>query len=178
METYFGKPDENNLSDDINEAVMRSVIRNIRVLLTDPGELRCPQRAGVGVRDGRKRRSEDRQGHGLPVPHARASAGRVHQLQPRCRSGGDPPRSVPPYATSPARRGLHGLRRMSGVSHPTGSIRAETGCWPVSTRWLRSSRKLGCRPALQSWASPPTPIFKRHRGFHRSHPRLLQEAEP
>ena len=36
METYFGKPDENNLSDDINEAVMRSVIRNTRVLLTDP----------------------------------------------------------------------------------------------------------------------------------------------
>ena len=36
METYFGKPDTNNLSDDINEAVMRSVIRNIRVLLTDP----------------------------------------------------------------------------------------------------------------------------------------------
>ena len=36
METYFGKPDDNNLSDDINEAVMRSVIRNIRVLLTDP----------------------------------------------------------------------------------------------------------------------------------------------
>jgi len=36
METYFGKPDANNLSDDINEAVMRSVIRNTRVLLTDP----------------------------------------------------------------------------------------------------------------------------------------------
>ena len=36
METYFGKPNENNLSDDINEAVMRSVIRNIRVLLADP----------------------------------------------------------------------------------------------------------------------------------------------
>lgn len=36
METYFGKPDENNLSDEINEAVMRSIIRNIRVLLTDP----------------------------------------------------------------------------------------------------------------------------------------------
>lgn len=35
METYFGKPDTNNLSDDINETVMRSVIRNIRVLLTD-----------------------------------------------------------------------------------------------------------------------------------------------
>ena len=36
METYFGKPDENNLSDDINEAVMRSTVRNINVLLTDP----------------------------------------------------------------------------------------------------------------------------------------------
>lgn len=35
METYFGKPEENNLSDDINEAVMRSTIRNIRVLLKD-----------------------------------------------------------------------------------------------------------------------------------------------
>ena len=36
METYFGKPEENNLSDDLGEAVMRSAIRNIRVLLTDP----------------------------------------------------------------------------------------------------------------------------------------------
>lgn len=35
METYFGKPDDNNLSDDINEAIMRSVIRNIRILLRD-----------------------------------------------------------------------------------------------------------------------------------------------
>ena len=35
METYFGKPDTNNLSDDIGEAVMRSVIQNIRVLLED-----------------------------------------------------------------------------------------------------------------------------------------------
>lgn len=35
METYFGKPDDNNLSDDINEAVMKSVIKNIRILLKD-----------------------------------------------------------------------------------------------------------------------------------------------
>lgn len=35
METYFGKPDNNNLSDDINEAVMKSIIQNIRCLLTD-----------------------------------------------------------------------------------------------------------------------------------------------
>lgn len=37
METYFGKPhDRNNLSDDINEALMRSVIANIRRLRTEP----------------------------------------------------------------------------------------------------------------------------------------------
>ena len=36
METYFGKPDENNLSDEINEALMRSTIANTRTLLSDP----------------------------------------------------------------------------------------------------------------------------------------------
>ena len=36
METYFGKPEENNLSDEMNEAIMRSVIRNMRILLDDP----------------------------------------------------------------------------------------------------------------------------------------------
>ena len=35
METYFGKPEVNNLSDDINEAVMRNVIWNMRNLLID-----------------------------------------------------------------------------------------------------------------------------------------------
>lgn len=35
METYFGKPDANNLSDDINEAIMRSIIHNIRILQKD-----------------------------------------------------------------------------------------------------------------------------------------------
>lgn len=36
METYFGYPNADNVSDDINEAVMRSVITNMRVLLRDP----------------------------------------------------------------------------------------------------------------------------------------------
>lgn len=35
METYLGSPREVNLSDEIGEAVMRNVIRNIRVLLQD-----------------------------------------------------------------------------------------------------------------------------------------------
>lgn len=36
METYFGKPHgRNNLSDDISEAVMKSVIKNLRLLMAD-----------------------------------------------------------------------------------------------------------------------------------------------
>ncbi len=35
METYFGRPSKNNLSDDICEAVMRSVIKNAKILLND-----------------------------------------------------------------------------------------------------------------------------------------------
>ncbi len=36
METYFSEPDEDNVSDDISEALMRSVIRNLRAALKDP----------------------------------------------------------------------------------------------------------------------------------------------
>ena len=35
METYFSKPDEDNISDDISEALMRSVIRNLPRALED-----------------------------------------------------------------------------------------------------------------------------------------------
>lgn len=38
METYFGKPARNNLSDDINEALQRSVIAHTRTLLADPND--------------------------------------------------------------------------------------------------------------------------------------------
>ena len=36
METYFSEPNEDNVSDDIMEALMRSVIRNLRVAIKDP----------------------------------------------------------------------------------------------------------------------------------------------
>lgn len=36
METYMGRPQTTNLSDEINEAVMRNVIKNIRAIITDP----------------------------------------------------------------------------------------------------------------------------------------------
>lgn len=39
METYFGQPHDDNLSDDLSEAVMRSVIRNARRLVREPRNL-------------------------------------------------------------------------------------------------------------------------------------------
>ena len=36
METYFSAPDEENVSDDISESLMRGVIRDLRALLQDP----------------------------------------------------------------------------------------------------------------------------------------------
>ena len=36
METYFSPPDEDNLSDDLMEALMRSVIRNLRAAVQNP----------------------------------------------------------------------------------------------------------------------------------------------
>ena len=36
METYFSQPNEDNVSDDIMEALMRSVIRNLRVAMDSP----------------------------------------------------------------------------------------------------------------------------------------------
>lgn len=38
METYMGKPQATNLSDEINEAVMRSVVRNLRALIANPDD--------------------------------------------------------------------------------------------------------------------------------------------
>lgn len=39
METYFGKPQESFLSDEINEAVMRNTIYNIRKLVKNPQDM-------------------------------------------------------------------------------------------------------------------------------------------
>lgn len=38
METYFGKPIATNVSDEINEAVMRNVIKNLRTIIAHPDD--------------------------------------------------------------------------------------------------------------------------------------------
>lgn len=39
METYFGKPSENNVSDEITESIMKNVIRNIRKVIKNPEDV-------------------------------------------------------------------------------------------------------------------------------------------
>ena len=39
MEIYFGKPAETNLSDELNEAVMRNIICHIREMIRNPGDV-------------------------------------------------------------------------------------------------------------------------------------------
>ena len=38
METYMGKPQSSNVSDEVNEAVMRNVIKNIHAIIADPDD--------------------------------------------------------------------------------------------------------------------------------------------
>jgi alcohol dehydrogenase YqhD (iron-dependent ADH family) len=45
METYFSEPDEDNVSDDISEALMRGVIRDLRAAIQNPED--CTARSNL-----------------------------------------------------------------------------------------------------------------------------------
>ncbi len=153
METYFGKPDENNLSDDINEAAMRSVIRNSRILLTDPENYDA--------------RSELAQASAMAengvLKIGKGTDSQAHQLQQplgaytNCNHGAGLAVIHPVLYRHIYKSGTARFTRWAQnvwASHP----RAVTGKPPpVSTRWPRSLRKSVCRPAFQSLAFPPTP---------------------
>ena len=96
METYFGKPTENNLSDDINEAVMRSVQKYARAAHR-ARELRRSERVDVGKLNGGERNPQNRQDHGLSGAPDRTSARRVNRLQSRKRSCCNSPCFVPSH---------------------------------------------------------------------------------
>ena len=154
MEPCFGKPDENNLSDDINEAVMRSVIRSIRILLTDPENYDA--------------RSELAQASAMAengvLKIGKVTDFQAHQIQHQlgaytdCNHGAGLAVIHPVLYRHIYKSGAARFARFAQnvwASHP----RAVTGKPPpVSTRWPRSLRKSVCRPALQSLAFPLIPI--------------------
>lgn len=153
METYFSKPDENNLSDDTNEAAMRSVIRNSRILLTDPENYDA--------------RSELAQASAMAengvLKIGKVTDFQAHQIEHQlgaytnCNHGAGLAVIHPVLYRHIYKSGAARFARFAQnvwASHP----RAMTGKPPpVSTRWPRSLRKSVCRPALQSLAFPPTP---------------------
>lgn len=52
METYFSAPDEDNLSDAISEALMRSIIANLPVAIREPENYEARSNPDVGIHDG------------------------------------------------------------------------------------------------------------------------------
>lgn len=153
---------------------MRSVIHNIRILLTDPENYDARSEAGVGVRHGRERHAEDRQGHGFSGASDPASARRLHQLQPRLGSGGHSSRSVPPYLQ--VRRGAVCTVCAECLGYCTQRQRRGDGC----RRYRRAGRvHQGDWPAdylYRAW-HPRRHRLPRRGGFYQHHRWLLQKVD-
>ena len=86
METDSSEPNEDNVSDGVMEALMKSVIRNLRGGHAEPGGLH----GGAAICCGTPLMGENRlvkmgKALRLPVPQHGASAGGLYQLQPRLR---------------------------------------------------------------------------------------------
>ena len=157
METYFGKPDENNLSDDINEAVMRSVIRNIRVLLTAPENYDARSElawASAMAENGILKigKVTDFQCHMLE-----------HQLgaYTDCNHGTGLAVLHPVLYRHIYKAALPASPGMSGALHRNSAMRQPS--LPEFRRWRTSSRKSACPPAFLRWAFLPTPTCVRLR---------------
>ena len=54
METYFSEPDEDNVSDNISEALMKNVIKNLRTAIVNPEDYNSKKQFDVGFYHGRK----------------------------------------------------------------------------------------------------------------------------
>ena len=88
METYLGSPRTVNLSDEINEATQRNIIRNIRATLKHREDLRARSElvwAAAMAENGILKIGKVTE---FPVPHAGTPTGRLHRLQPRPGIGG------------------------------------------------------------------------------------------
>ena len=145
METYFGKPEKNNLSDDMNEAIMRSVIRNMRVLLDDPQNYEA--------------RSElmwaSAMGENSILKIGKITDFQAHQIEHQlgaytgCNHGKGLAviTGIFIWMVCPV---LPGLLPMSGILLlPVNQKRK--WLWPVSTLWLPSLRKWDCRQPSGKW---------------------------
>ena len=79
METYLGNPRTVNLSDEINEACQRNIIRNIRQTLKDPQDIEARSELVWAAMAENGILKIGKQGR-FPVPYAGTPAGSLHQL--------------------------------------------------------------------------------------------------
>ncbi len=173
METYFGKPNENNLSDELSEAVMRSVIRNIRVLLADPENYEARSElawASAMAENGVLKigKVTDFQSHQIE-----------HQLgaYTNCNHGAGPRRHSP----SPVPPCLIRRRRVCplGAEWPGDRPQGQQGSDRSRRDRCAGGVYPGDRPAhhLQSAGHPGRYQPPCHRRFHQHHRWLLQNAD-
>ena len=97
METYFSPCDEENVSDDLSEALMRGVIRDLRTSLANPEDYNARSNLNVGIHHGGEPDHQAGEEMRLPVPPDGAPAGGLHRLQPRRGAGGSAPGLLPAY---------------------------------------------------------------------------------
>ena len=102
METYLGSPRDVTLSDEIAEAVMRNVIRNIRVLLKDMKDKKARTElmwASAMAENGILKigKVTDFQAHQTKSGTGADGDKGVYGLQPWTGAGGHPSGSLPPY---------------------------------------------------------------------------------
>ena len=97
MEIYFSEPNDNNVSDVMNEALMRSAVDNIRAILVDPHDEGARSNLCMACDYGGKPDPQTGKEDGLPVPHPGTQPGRLYLLQPRRWSCRTASRLLPSY---------------------------------------------------------------------------------
>ena len=149
METYFSAPDEDNVSDDIMEALMRSVIRNLRAAIQNPRDYTARSNLMWDATIAENRlikmgKQCDFECHNME-----------HQLgaYTNCNHGCGLAVLHPSTTSTSTRKGCPnscGLPRTSGAS-PGRAGATRNWPWPGSAPWRPSSGRSACPPPSRSW---------------------------
>lgn len=97
LETYFSEPDEDNVSDDIMEALMRSVIRNLRAAIQNPEDYTARSNLMWDATMAENRIIKMGKKCDFECHNMEHQLGAYTDWQPRLRPGGAAPRLLPPH---------------------------------------------------------------------------------
>ena len=142
MENYFSEPNRDNVSDDIMEALMKSVIRNLRVAMENPRDYTARSRTGsLKWASAVIFSATIWSTSWVPIPIATTA------VDWRCCT-----RYITGTFIGMACPNLCGLRKMSGAL-PGRENPMKHLPWQGSTPWRRSSGSWACPPPCVPWAS-------------------------